>query len=67
MGVYIPDMNFPKSCWDCDLADTEAFCPLIRNGSFDLDLEGRLPGCPLVEMDLDLLKWLVIHTNRLDV
>ena len=38
MGVYIPNMEKPKSCWECPLYDSEypwtcdlfdAYCPLI--------------------------------------
>ena len=54
MGIYIPDMDMPKSCWDCDIANgDEAYCPLVENGSFSLDLEGRLPDCPLKEIHIE--------------
>lgn len=63
MGVYIKDMEVPKSCWGCPVADSEAFCPLIPDGTLDADREGLLDGCPLVPVpphgrlgDLDALK-----------
>ena len=39
MGVYIPNMEKPKSCWECPFYDSEypwtcdlfdAYCPLIE-------------------------------------
>ena len=54
MGIYIPDMDMPERCWDCDIANgDEAYCPLVENGSFSLDLEGRLPDCPLKEIHIE--------------
>ncbi len=63
MGVYIPNMEKPKSCWGCRLMDGEANC-LVTDEGISSKQEGIHPDCPLIEIptphgrliDADLLK-----------
>lgn len=54
MGLYIPDMEMPKSCLHCQMSIppeegkiTELYCCLIEEQA-DMLGEGRLPDCPLI-------------------
>ena len=52
MGVYIPNMEKPKSCGDCRYkmwTMNETFCNLLDKMLGD---EGIRPDCPLIEIDL---------------
>ncbi len=49
MGVYIPNMEKPKSCWECRLMDGEANC-LVTDEGISFKQEGILPACPLIEI-----------------
>ena len=49
MGVYIPNMEKPKSCWECRLMDGEANC-LVTDEGIPFEQEGILPDCPLIEI-----------------
>lgn len=47
MGIYLPNMEMPKSCWDCPLLNTS---PCACKG-YSTALEhttNRHPDCPLV-------------------
>lgn len=51
MGVYIPSMKMPKSCWDCPL-DTPV-CNLweeLKDSADEEIIEKRHDNCPLVEV-----------------
>lgn len=51
MGVYIPNMKMPKSCWDC-LLDTP-MCDLWRNlkhSAYEELTKKRHEDCPLIEV-----------------
>ena len=49
MGVYIPNMNKPKDCSECILADKHL------NGLYEAKYYCRLEAdnCPLIEIDLE--------------
>ena len=49
MGIYIPNMDKPKSCWECRLMDGEANC-LVTDEGIPFKQEGILPYCPLIEI-----------------
>lgn len=51
MGVYMPNMKMPKSCWDCPL-DT-LVCDLwrsLRASAYEEMAQKRRDDCPLVEV-----------------
>ena len=57
MGVYIPNMDQPKSCWECDYASItcyEWFCDRLDK-QFPIELQrgeiNVLPDCPIIEID----------------
>lgn len=65
MGIYIPNMEKPKSCWECRLMDGEANC-LVTDEGISFKQEGILPDCPLIEIDENdpmLLEFLNEFTN----
>ena len=49
MGVYIPNMEKPKSCWECRLMDGEANC-LVTDEGISSKQEGIHPDCPLIDI-----------------
>lgn len=59
MGVYIPNMEMPKTCFSCSFNDG-LFCSLIDDDAdallSDKPVEEvstrRLDACPLIEIDL---------------
>lgn len=55
MGLYIPNMEMPKTCFSCSFNDG-IFCALIDNDTDafikETALTSRLPNCPLIEIDL---------------
>lgn len=69
MGVYIKDMEIPKSCRDCDIGFT--ICNRYYDPNFGIN-DARIkrhPDCPLVEVkaphgrlgDLDALRARMYH------
>ena len=74
MAILIKGMDFPKTCMACDLEivddeDYTTYCSLIYKGYTGKYREdGRLPACPLVEVDSDNLVDAdrVIHTQVYD-
>ena len=51
MGVYIPNMKMPKSCWDCELLSSCKAMP--KNPTADeigIYTIMRLKDCPLIEI-----------------
>lgn len=48
MGVYIKDMEMPKTCFDCDVV--VCVCNRYYDPKFTRDHSERHPDCPLVEM-----------------
>lgn len=52
MGVYIKDMNMPKCCAFCAIADWEYDCCPVsaRRNIIMADASGRPDFCPLVEV-----------------
>ena len=67
MGVYIKDMEMPKSCFECLFMLHRCFCLVNPKIEFTdeeySELKGRYIGCPLVDVpphgrlgDLDALK-----------
>ena len=53
MGVYIPNMSKPKSCYNhCDfIAMEEVGCPLKDYAESHQYKNAIHPGCPLIEID----------------
>ena len=49
MGIYIPNMEKPKSCWECRLMDGEANC-LVTDEGISSKQEGIHPDCPLIDI-----------------
>lgn len=55
-GIYIPGMEMPKNCFDCDFSlfyneMADLVCPILRGEVSDCGfntLEERHPDCPLV-------------------
>ena len=53
MGVYIPNIEMPKSCGGCDLSYIDSewgdfWCvPLVEDVT---KIKGILPNCPLIEI-----------------
>lgn len=52
MGLYIPNMEMPKSCLHCDMAIpeeniTDLYCCLLDEMT-NMFTDERLPNCPLV-------------------
>lgn len=59
MGVYIPNMEMPKNCFQCSFNDG-IYCALIDNDTDAFISEDptkvstkRLDNCPLIEIDLE--------------
>lgn len=54
MGVYIKDMEMPKSCFECPFMLHRCFCLVNPKIEFTdkeySELKGRYVGCPLVEV-----------------
>ena len=47
--IAIPNMEKPKSCWECRLMDGEANC-LVTDEGISFKQEGILPDCPLIDI-----------------
>lgn len=61
MGVYLPNVDMPKNCFDCKLCYDAFYCKVLEIGFYDdrdkeyrqegFDPEtARLQGCPLVSV-----------------
>ena len=58
--IAIPNMDKPKSCWECRLMDGEANCLVIDEG-IPFKQEGIYPDCPLIDIvQCKDCKWLGI-------
>ena len=78
MGVYIPNMEKPKSCWECRLMDGEANC-LVTDEGISFKQEGILPDCPLIDIvtcgeckwsytdERDGTEWCKVHMSHYQV
>ena len=47
--IAIPNMEKPKSCWECRLMDGEANC-LVTDEGISSKQEGSHPDCPLIDI-----------------
>lgn len=47
--IAIPNMDMPKSCWECRLMDGEANC-LVTDEGIPFKQEEIHPDCPLIEI-----------------
>lgn len=47
--IAIPNMERPKSCWECRLMDGEANC-LVTDEGIPSKQEGIHPDCPLIDI-----------------
>ena len=47
--IAIPNMDMPKSCWECRLMDGEANC-LVTDEGIPFKQEGIHPDCPLIDI-----------------
>ena len=72
MGVYIPNMEMPKNCFQCSFNDG-IYCALIDNDTDAFISEDptkvstkRLDNCPLIEMgDIEYQAYKQISTTLL--
>lgn len=63
MSVLIKDMEMPKSCPECPLADYERHCPLTGN-TYSFRFTQRPSDCPLIEVPLH---GRLIDVDKLDI
>lgn len=47
--IAIPNMDMPKSCWECRLMDGEANC-LVTDEGIPFKQEEIHPDCPLIDI-----------------
>lgn len=52
MGIYIKDMEMPKTCFECPFMFARRYCCAsltldLYQGDYD-EIKGRVDGCPLV-------------------
>ena len=65
MGVYMPNMKMPKSCWDCPL-DTPV-CDLwrsLRDSAYEEMTKKRHDDCPLIEVPVPHGRLIDAHEVR---
>ena len=47
MGIYIPNMEKPKSCWGCFAEYDTIICQILEER---IPTDGVYPDCPLIEI-----------------
>lgn len=52
MGIYVDELKIPEHCNQCFFKDAYHAKCSITHTTWDFTLKGRLPNCPLVEVEL---------------
>lgn len=55
MGIYIPNMERPKECWECP-CENDSDCQALEllegdSRSYEVPFHGVRPDCPLIEIE----------------